>query len=151
MCIPYIFLNFIFLLITASIGPKRLYKSLVISCPNTSLITFTAWVLETLLPSATGPKFPVRKAKPDRSMMAAVCGLPRAATAPQLCPAGQSPVAGAVPATRRTFHSQEECKNNTGLLERASSADQAHGAFSSLLFPLGHGVPNEILTLSTIR
>lgn len=44
MCIPYIFLNFIFLLITASVGPKRLYKSLVISCPNTSLITFTAWV-----------------------------------------------------------------------------------------------------------
>lgn len=89
MCIPYIFLNFVLLLITASFGPKRLYKHLVISCPNTSLITFTAWDLQTLLPSATGPKFPVRKAKPDRSTMAAVCGLPWAATAPQPCPAGQ--------------------------------------------------------------
>lgn len=116
MCIPYIFLNFIFLLITASVGLKRLYKSLVISCLNTLLITFTAWVLETLLPSATGLKFPMRKAKPDRSTMETVCGLPGAVTAPQPCPAGQSPMAGAVPATCRTFHSQD-CKNNTGLLE----------------------------------
>lgn len=76
MCIPYIFLNFIFLLITTSSGFKRLYKSLVISCPNTSLITFTAWVLETLLPSALGPKFSVHKAKPDRSLMVTVCSCP---------------------------------------------------------------------------
>lgn len=117
MCIPYIFLNFIFLLITASVGPETLHKPLVISCPNTSLITFTAWVLEPSLPSAIGPKFPMRKAKPDRRVMVAVYGLPGAATAPQPCPAGQSPVVGVVPATHRTFHSQEECKNNTSLLE----------------------------------
>lgn len=117
MCIPYIFLNLIFLLITTSVGPEQLYKSLVIACPNTSLIIFTAWFLETLLPPATRPKFPMRKAKPDYSMMAAMCGLPRAATALQPCPEGQTPAAGAVPATSRTFHSQEECKNNTGLLE----------------------------------
>lgn len=47
MCIPYIFLNFIFLLIATPSGFERLHKSLVFSCPNTSLITFTAWVLET--------------------------------------------------------------------------------------------------------
>lgn len=76
MCIPYIFLNFIFLLIATPPGFKRLHKSLVISCPNTSLITFTAWVLETLLLSALGPKFSMHKAKPDRSLMVTVCGCP---------------------------------------------------------------------------
>lgn len=76
MCIPYIFLNFMFLLIATPSGLERLNKSLVFSCPNTSLITFTAWVLETLLPSALGPKFFMHKAKPDHSLMVTVCSCP---------------------------------------------------------------------------
>lgn len=56
MCIPYIFLNFVFLLIAASVGPAQLHMPRVTSCPNTSPIAFAAWALEALpqpLPKAS--------------------------------------------------------------------------------------------------